>query len=279
MSEKRRETRGGLPVLFIAVIVCLGGLCCRCRLLDSLRYAEILLPSIPEVWSGVPEIRSYRIVWPGGECRIDTSRGSIDLSRAAVVELPSERYVPVLAYPEVEGARIRLSPAGGFTSLPGTSGTGVELSYRLGPAAAVFYACIRGSASGEVSKHSPVRSFNVPRFVDEFLARSGKDPWGVDLDRLEIALSTGNFRADLIRPMQSRSLTLPPDIAPPGRWIPANPCGDASESTADEGLRIEVTPGEYWYFSEEGERWIHVIADEEGWRAVSSGGSGLSGRW
>ncbi|MFP4563265.1 MAG: hypothetical protein ACLFRY_08125 [Spirochaetia bacterium] len=263
------NSRKPVLVLLVGIGIAFHG----CRIFDSYRYTELFLPPIPQPWSGERFIEAYRIEWPHGECRIDVS------SRSVILELPAERYVPVLAYPEIGCGSVRLKPAGGFTSLSGTAGTAVELSFDLGPAAEVLYTCSRGSSSRPVSSSSPVKSFNVPRFAAEFRSRAGDDPWKVDLRRLEIALATGNFRADLIRPAEGYRVLLPPSVAPSGSWISGNPCVGDVESTEAEGLEIEVTPGEHWFFREGGKEWIHLTADGTEWRAVTSAGYGLSGRW
>ena len=270
----------GPAVCLVWCFLCFGSLLCGCRLFDSYRYGEILLPPVPEAWACGPRITGYRIVWPGGEFGVDTGKDAPDSAPEGVVlELPAERYVPVLAYPETGAGRGGLRPAGGFTSLPGTAGREVELSYFLGPAAEVLYTCMRGKSSRPVSDCSPVASFNVPRFVDEFRSRAGDDPWMVDLRRIETALSTGNFRADLIRPEDPRRLSLPAGFVSPGLWVAGNPFAPVSEALPGERLEIDIAPGEYWFFlSGEGES-LHIIADEEEWNAVSSGEYGLSGRW
>jgi hypothetical protein len=277
---RRRGRNGGggrFPIcVFLGFFGCslgIGWVFGGCRLFDSHRYAEILIPPRPEAWRGGPEIGGYRIEWPGGEYRVDADGGRV------VLELPAERYVPVLAYPELGSSRGELRPAGGVTSLPGAAGTAVELSYCLGPAAELLRSCRRGDFDRQVGDFSPVDAFNVPRYIDEFLSRGGEDPWRVDLRRLEIALSTGNFRADLIRPETVRTLHLPEEFAKSGEWISGNPFSGVSESTAGTGLEVEITPGEHWYFSADGERWLHIVSDEEEWHAVSSRGCGLSGRW
>ena len=184
------------------------------------------LPEAPEHWrQAFPEL-SFELVSPDAEL----PQSAALLGGLGSVRLPKRVNWPVLAYPWARS--VRLSPAGALYPLDlAADGESLELSWEHGPAAEVLQALVR--------EDFDVSLVNGERLLAEMHARSGGDPYCLDLTHLAARLPSGEFRVTDIRPLPAREVSLE---VPPGTWFLGSPFRLTQELDARQALVLSSVP-------------------------------------
>lgn len=217
-----------------ALILLAGLVTTSCALLDSERDVVVRFPRLPEHWDSLePELSmAVEVVFSDGS---GWGRDYAHGAGAAVLRLPKARGAAVLLRPTYRG--IPLPPAG--TAVPWlASGGEATATWHDGVTASI----LRRLAVGE----SGFEALNVPRLSREIRRRGGRDPWGVDIDRIVEKLAENAFRSTYITEGEKVPLEI---TFPEGRWIRLEPFGEVEtrviEGPGIRGLSVPIRGTRY----------------------------------
>ncbi|MFP4430272.1 MAG: hypothetical protein ACLFPV_03380 [Spirochaetaceae bacterium] len=203
-----------------AVIFLAGLTATSCAFLDSERDVVVHFPPLPETWKSLErelEI-AVEVVFSDGSGW--TRHHAFDAG-AAVIALPKAGGVAILLRPVYRG--LLLPPAG--TAVPWLASGERAATWHDGVTATILRRLAVGGSGFE--------ALNVPRLSREIRDRGGRDPWGVDIDRIVEKLAEDAFRSTYIKEGETVSLEV---YFPEGRWVSLEPFGE-------EGTRVIEGPG------------------------------------
>jgi hypothetical protein len=187
---------------------------------------------------------------------------------AAEIRVPKLSVVAVTAAPYVEWPAAALKPAGAVFPWHLDAEGALVLSWEQGFVGEALLGC--GLAR--------VQSVNVGKLTEAITAKSGGNPWRLDLWVLRGAIERGELTSRAVVQLPAFDLDLP---VGPGTWISGDPF-DPTLSAGDGGVLtiFGLTTGVHGYFrSHSGER-MGVEVTTAGWTAViPDRGVGLCGRW
>lgn len=209
---------------------------------------------------------SFRLEYPGAGGESLCISG---LAPGSEIELVIEKTInlPMVAYPEGKGM---LLPAGGIWPWGDDSGDLVCLSWEEGFAAELFLDLWRLQIS--------IDRINYPRLKRELWERSGGDPFLVNREPVLEALALGVMRADKIKQLPRRDLSVP---AAPGLWCSPDPLSPFRYVYSAEGEAVFPLLRGFtsYYHAETGQR-IDFYENGAGWRAANPfTGYAESGTW
>lgn len=247
-DRSRRACRLRPRLLPGAVILLAGSVAVGCALLDSEQDVLVRFPALPEAWGDLETeltILAEVVLSDGSRW----SRSYAFAEGAAVLRLPKAGGAAVLLRPSYRG--LRLPPAGTAVPwlAPGARGTA---TWHDGVTATI----LRRLAVGE----GGFEALNVPRLSREIRERGGRDPWGIDIDRIVEKIAEDAFRSTYIKEGEEVLLEV---FFPEGRWIPLEPFrGEATGVIEGPGTVALSVPTRGLRYAEVRDRRLLTVAFE-----------------
>ncbi|MBN2441073.1 MAG: hypothetical protein JXJ04_06995 [Spirochaetales bacterium] len=233
--------------LCIIFIVCTG-----CSFYSPNEEVTILMPDIPVQW----ELRFRRLSFCILYCDAAGVKKSENLASGEIsctIELPKLRNWPVIAIPF--GDTFVLPSAGGFYSgeVDEKGSHHLFLSWEHGFSASLLLDC---SGQG-----LDITSFNIQRFSEEVLNRSGGDPWNLDYSYIAEKLIDGDFRVTSIKMLPGKDVSL---FLGRGKWFFSSPFSPLYEIDSEQAVCFDnVSFGFHRLFNTDALEWYELYIDEK----------------
>ena len=235
---------------------------------DSQRI-NVVLPALPSEWKSFRNDISAELVYHS-DGRMETVSG---LEFGELIKIEAEKaVVPFAAYPVLQKQGIRLKPAGGVFP-ENYNGRELELSWKNGFASEILLTLRE--------KGTDFSYFNIGRFENVLVEKSGGNPWRISETAVLYSLSEGIFNSNHISVKQSLNIELSDEFFS-GEWVFADP-PDSRGLLSVLGVLIldNIYSGHHFLIrSEENKlKYAEIFIDNEKWTVFFSGGEGgLSGQ-
>ena len=238
-----------------------------CILRDTVEI-DVVIPEYPSSWDAVEGNALIELSY-FSENRITMLSG---LEAGREIKLEIEKGVcPFAAYPVLNSGGVRLKPAGGIFPAD-FDGEKLNLSWENGFASEII---LKLSERGICFSN-----FNVRRFEDCLLEKSGGNPWRVSETVLAFSLASGIFNSNHVTLRPSFDILMS-DSFLSGRWLLADPLEYREIDSPEGSMELEdIYTGQHAVFSCSSPelKYAEIFVEDEMWTAFFSGGSGgLSG--